>query len=123
MKLVEYTKNGSQVYPTNVSFYTPHSFNGSKAGYFENSSKVLVNKSFLFNAGKALNLTLAAIPTPPATSGGVTSGGGVSTGGGGFVGGGGVSTGGGVVVSAPKPAVGEEVISKPVEAVNEQLEN
>ncbi len=78
---VEYTQNGSQAFPANVTFYTPHAFTASKAGYNSNSSLFNINQSRMvgFNSifgtlGNEVRMALAATASTPSSSSGGGSG-------------------------------------------------
>jgi len=54
--LIEYIQNSSQVYPENVTYYTPYTINASKEGYYTNSTQINLTQSL------ATYLTLEGIP-------------------------------------------------------------
>ena len=54
--LTEYSHNASQVYPENVTYYTPYTINASKEGYHANSTEINLTQSL------AIYLTLEGIP-------------------------------------------------------------
>jgi len=43
--LIEYIQNSSQVYPDNVTYYTPYTINASKTGYYANSTQINLTQS------------------------------------------------------------------------------
>ncbi|MBN2014476.1 MAG: DUF2341 domain-containing protein, partial [Candidatus Altiarchaeota archaeon] len=57
--LTEYLQNASQVYPTNVTYYTNYTINATKAGYTEETKQVNLT------ASKSIYLTLSRENNPP----------------------------------------------------------